>query len=110
LVRVDASGAVASKATVKLLGWSRGTPIRFDVRSGLLVVSADTNAGREVPQKLNLVLPTKLRAQCRIRAGDQVLLAALVEHELLVVYPQRKLYDMVIAYHATLRTEPAPSP
>jgi len=40
----------------------------------------------------------------------QVLLAALVEHELLVVYPQRKLYDMVIAYHATLRVEPGPLP
>ncbi|WP_329045587.1 hypothetical protein OG738_28985 [Amycolatopsis sp. NBC_01488] len=110
LVRVDGSGAVASKAAITLLGWSAGIPIRYDLRSGLIVVTADPNAGRRVPAKLNLVLPTKIRSRCRVRAGDQVFLAALLEHKLLVIYPQRRLYDMVLAYHATLRTEPGSLP
>jgi hypothetical protein len=105
LTRVDASGAVASKAAVAQLGWPAGTPIRYDVRSGLIVVSADPGAERQVPTKLNLVLPTRIRAHCRVRAGEQVLLAALVEHQLLVIYSQRRLYDMVVAYHATLQPE-----
>lgn len=110
LVRVDGSGAVASKAAITLLGWSAGIPIRYDLRSGLVVVTVDPTAGRRVPAKLNLVLPTKIRSRCRVRAGDQVFLAALLEHKLLVIYPQRRLYDMVLAYHATLRTEPGSRP
>ncbi|WIX92589.1 hypothetical protein [Amycolatopsis sp. DG1A-15b] len=63
-----------------------------------------------MPTKLNLVLPTKVRSRCRVRAGDQVFLAALLEHKLLVIYPQRRLYDMVLAYHATLHAEPGSLP
>lgn len=110
LVRVDASGAVASKKAVTLLGWPAGMPIRYEVRTGLIVVNSDPGAGRRVPEKLNLVLPKTIRARCRIRAGDQLLLAALVEHGLLVIYPQGRLYDMVIAYHATLQAEPGTLP
>ncbi|WP_410596507.1 hypothetical protein [Amycolatopsis sp. lyj-23] len=110
LVRVDASGAIASKPTVALLGWRGGTPISFDVRSGLIVVCAAPDAQRRVPAKLNLVLPARIRARCRVTAGDQVLLAALIEHEVLVIYPQRRLYDMVIAYHASLQAKSAPLP
>jgi hypothetical protein len=110
LTRVDASGAVASKTAVSQLGWPAGTPVRYDVRSGLIVVSADPGAERRVPTKLNLVLPTQIRSQCRVHAGEQVLLAALVEHQLLVIYSQRRLYDMVVAYHATLQSEPGSLP
>ncbi|MBE1493130.1 hypothetical protein H4696_000230 [Amycolatopsis lexingtonensis] len=110
LTRVDASGAVASKPAVFQLGWPAGTPVRYDVRSGLIVVSADPGAERRVPTKLNLVLPARIRSQCRVRAGEQVLLAALVEHQLLVIYSQRRLYDMVVAYHATLQPEPSSLP
>ncbi|MFJ9782472.1 hypothetical protein ACIRSS_23020 [Amycolatopsis sp. NPDC101161] len=110
LVRVDGSGAVASKAAITLLGWSAGIPIRYDIRSGLIVVTADPTAGRRVPAKLNLVLPTKIRSRCRVRAGDQVFLAALLEHKLLVIYPQRRLYDMVLAYHDTLQVQPNSRP
>jgi hypothetical protein len=101
---------VASKTAVTLLGWSAGMPIRYEVRSGLVVVTADSTAGRRMPAKLNLVLPTKIRSRCRVRAGDQVFLAALLEHKLLVIYPQRRLNDMVLAYHATLQAEPAHCP
>ncbi|WP_290050067.1 hypothetical protein [Amycolatopsis solani] len=107
LVRVDASGAIASKSVVALLGWSRATPISYDVRSGLIVTCANSGARHRVPAKLNLVLPAQIRARCRVRAEGQVLLAALIEHELLVIYPQRRLYDMVITYHASLQPEPA---
>jgi hypothetical protein len=110
LVRVDGSGAVASKGTVRFLGWPAGLPIRYDVRCGLIVVSASPEAARLVPTKLNLVLPAQVRARCRIQAGDQLLLAALIEHELLVIYSQRRLYDMVIAYHDILRAEPGKLP
>jgi hypothetical protein len=59
-----------------------------------------------VPPKMNLTLPARLRAQCRIRKGDQVLLAALPEHDLLVVYPQHVLHTMVTAYHDGLTDSP----
>lgn len=107
VVRVDASGAVASRGALGLLRWAVAMPIRYEVRCGLIVVTADADATRRVPVKRNLVLPSAVRAQCRIVAGDQVLLAALLEHDMLVIYPQRRLYDMVIAYHASLRPRAA---
>ena len=55
---------------------------------------------------MNLTLPARLRARCHIRAEDQVLLAAVLEHNLLVVYPQHVLYTMVTAFHDNLAKVP----
>ncbi|WP_410676320.1 hypothetical protein [Amycolatopsis sp. cmx-4-68] len=76
----------------------------------MIVVTTDSTAEWRVPAKLNLVLPKKIRSRCRVHAGDQIFLAALLEHKLLVIYPQRRLYDMVLAYHATLQAEPGSLP
>ena len=78
---------------------------------GLVVVarSADPTALR-VPSKMSLFLPARLRSRCRIRGGDQVLLASLTEHDLLVVYPQHVVHEMVTGYHASLPDGPNQTP
>ncbi|EME52259.1 hypothetical protein H074_34136 [Amycolatopsis decaplanina DSM 44594] len=55
-----------------------------------------------IPSKMGVVLPARLRSRCRMRAGEQVLLASLIEHDLLVVYPQHVLHAMVTGFHASL--------
>ena len=107
LVRVGGNGVVAARLTLDALGWAAGLTIRLSVSSGLLVVApCDTRGQTSVPPKMSLTLPARLRARCRIRPGDQVLLAALPEHDLLVVYPQHVLHTMVTAYHDELADSP----
>jgi hypothetical protein len=79
------------------LGWLGGVRIRFEVSSGLVVVarSADPAAVR-VPSRMSL-LPAWSRSRCRIGVGEQVLLASLADHDLLVV-----VQGMVVAYHGSL--------
>lgn len=102
VVRVGGNGVVAARVTLEQLGWVAGSAIQLEVSSGLLVVAPCEERGQaSVPPRMCVTLPARLRRQCRIRPGDQVLLAALVEHDLLVVYPQHVLHEMVIAYHAS---------
>lgn len=103
LVRIDDTGTVAARAALSQLGWCAGWPIRFEVSSGLLVVArSEEPATVRIPAKMGLVLPARLRSRCRIRAGEQVLLAALVDHDVLVVYPQHVVHEMLTGYHAAL--------
>ncbi|WP_410628408.1 hypothetical protein [Amycolatopsis sp. cmx-8-4] len=107
LVRVAENGVVAARMAMEALGWATGLTIRLSVSSRLLVVApCDSRGQASVPPKMSLTMPARLRAQCRIRPGDQVLLAALVEHDLLVVYPQHVLHEMVTAYHTDLASTP----
>lgn len=107
LVRVGMNGVVAARVPLERLGWAPGLPLRLSVSSGLLVVAPSENPSpASVPSRMNLTLPARLRARCRIRADDQVLLAAVLEHDLLVVYPQHVLYTMVTAFHDNLADIP----
>ncbi len=107
LVRIGGNGVVAARVALGQLGWAVGLPIRLTVSSGLLVVApcAKPDAASVSP-KMSLTLPARLRARCRIRPGDQVLLASLRDYDLLVVYPQHVLQEMVTAYHAELAHGP----
>ncbi|KFZ77007.1 hypothetical protein ED92_38540 [Amycolatopsis sp. MJM2582] len=55
-----------------------------------------------IPSKMGVALPSRFRSRCRMRVGEQVLLASLLEHDLLVVYPQHVLHAMVTGFHASL--------
>ncbi|MEU3768650.1 hypothetical protein AB0E55_26640 [Amycolatopsis keratiniphila] len=103
LVRIDETGTVAAKVALSQLGWCAGQSIRFDVSAGLLVARRTSErVAARIPSKMGVVLPARLRARCRMRSSEQVLLASLLEHDLLVVYPQHVLHAMVTAFHASL--------
>ncbi|MET8854525.1 hypothetical protein [Amycolatopsis sp. NPDC004625] len=107
LVKVGGNGAVAARMALQQLAWPPGQALRFSVSSSLLVVApAEEPTATFVPPTMNLTLPARLRSRCRIRAGDQVLLASVVEHNLLVVYPQHVLHTMLAQYHDTLAASP----
>ncbi|WP_410583726.1 hypothetical protein [Amycolatopsis sp. lyj-108] len=104
LVRINDTGTVAAKVALSQLAWCPGQSIRFDVSAGVLVVArvAGERVTGRIPTKMGVVLPARLRARCRMRVGEQVLLASLLEHDLLVVYPQHILHAMVTGFHASL--------
>jgi hypothetical protein len=103
LVRVGMNGVVAARVPLERLGWAPGLPLRLSVSSGLLMVAPSAKpSAASVPPRMSVTLPARLRARCRIRPEDQVLLAAVLEHDLLVVYPQHVLYTMLTAFHDSL--------
>jgi hypothetical protein len=107
LVRVGGNGTVAAQVALNQVGWAAGLPIRFTVSSGLIVVEPrEKPVTASVSPRMSLTLPARLRARCRIRPGDQVLLASLCDYDLLVVYPQHALHEMVTAFHAELANSP----
>ncbi|MEV5718183.1 hypothetical protein AB0L41_30215 [Amycolatopsis mediterranei] len=103
LVKVGGNGVVAARIALQQLAWAPGRALRFSVSSGLLIAApAEKPTVAFVSPTMNLTLPARLRSRCRIRTGDQVLLASVVDHHLLVVYPQHVLHTMLAAYHDTL--------
>ncbi|MEV4055192.1 hypothetical protein AB0J55_28660 [Amycolatopsis sp. NPDC049688] len=103
LVKVGGNGVVAARIALQQLEWIPGRALRFSASSGLLIVApAEKPTTAFVPQTLNLTLPARLRARCRIRTGDQVLLASVLDHDLLVIYPLHVLHTMLAAYHDRL--------
>lgn len=110
LVKVGGNGVVAARIALQQLAWAPGWALRFSVSSGLLIVApAENPTATFVPPTMNLTLPARLRSRCHIRTGDQVLLASVVEHNLLVVYPQHVLHTMLATYHDTLTATPEDS-
>ena len=103
LVRVDHGGVVAGRAALSQLGWIGGQPVGFDVSVGLIVVtrSADRAAFR-VSRRMSLFLPARVRGRCRVRPGEQVLLGSLADHDLLIVYPQHVVHQMLIGHRGVL--------
>ncbi|WP_432854893.1 hypothetical protein ACQPXB_21150 [Amycolatopsis sp. CA-161197] len=107
LVRVDSGGVVAARTALGQLGWCGGQSVNFAVSSGLIVASRQVRtAGIRLSSRLSLFLPARMRQRCRIRAGEQVLLGTLIDHDLLVVYPQHVMHEMLAGYHASMSDSP----
>ncbi|GAA3571046.1 hypothetical protein GCM10022222_63940 [Amycolatopsis ultiminotia] len=75
LGRIDGSVAVPVKAVLRALDWQSGRSIVYRVEAGLVVVVADCRGAGSVPVKGNLV----------------------------VLYPQEKVNEMVAGFHDALR-------
>ena len=102
LARVDASGVVSNRSTIRALGWRCGDQLQVSVVAGSVVVHRDPGGVFRMPAKPYLVLPSAVRHRCGLRAGEQVLVAADPHHDVLVVHPLAALDAMVLAFHAAL--------
>ncbi|GAA3523262.1 hypothetical protein GCM10022222_01550 [Amycolatopsis ultiminotia] len=71
------------------------------VARGLAAVTGGVGPG-VVLRRGRLVVPVGVRRRCRIVGGAQVLLVALTEEGVLVVYPQDRLAEMVGGFHTRL--------
>ncbi|MGW1742041.1 AbrB/MazE/SpoVT family DNA-binding domain-containing protein [Nocardia sp. NPDC001965] len=87
---VDVRGRLAARGSVRQLGWAAGQQVSVGVNHGVVVVRRSRHGRRLSPAGF-VVLPSGVRNQCRLRAGDRVLLAASLKDEVLVVYPPRAL-------------------
>jgi AbrB family looped-hinge helix DNA binding protein len=84
---IDASGRIADRAVTRALGWRTGDCLTLTAEAGVVVARRDSAGMVTVPVKPYVVIPAKLRRRCGIKAGDQVLLAALPDEDVLAAYP-----------------------
>jgi bifunctional DNA-binding transcriptional regulator/antitoxin component of YhaV-PrlF toxin-antitoxin module len=84
--RVDASGRVADRVTITALGWQGGDRLTLTADGGVMIARRDPGGMITVPTRPYLVIPAALRRRCGLRAGDQVLLAALPGEDMLAAF------------------------
>jgi hypothetical protein len=74
--RIDASGRVADRATIAVLGWRGGDRLTLTGEGGVMIARRDPGGMVTVPARPYIVIPAALRRRCGLRAGDHELPAA----------------------------------
>jgi hypothetical protein len=102
LARMDCSGVVSNRATIQALGWRCGDRLHITLIADSVVVHRSAGGVFVMPAKPYVVLPASVRHRRGFCPGQQVLIAADPDHDVLVVHPLAALDSMVVAYHAAL--------
>lgn len=102
MARVDAWGAVSNRVTVEALGWGRGDRLHICVLGTSVLAHRDPTGAFAMSGIPYLVLPAAVRKRNGLRPGDQVLVAADRQHDMLVVHPLSVVDRMLTDYHAGL--------
>jgi hypothetical protein len=84
--RVDASGRVAGQVITDVLGWQPGDRLTLTADAGVVLARRDPYGMVTVPARCCVTISAPLRHRCGMRAGDQVLLAALPGQDTLAAY------------------------
>lgn len=105
LTTVDDRGRLADRSPLRELGWQPGHSISTIVFQGIIIVVTCPDGPEIITRQGHLRLPTPVRLSCRLKAGTRLLVAASRNHDLLSVYTTSALDTMLLAYHASLRSE-----
>jgi len=89
--RLDVGGRFMSRTSLTSLQWSPNDRFGFAIADGLIVICLDPDGLRAVSGRCLLQLPVPMRRACKLRAGDQLLLAALSGRQRLIVHPPATL-------------------
>jgi hypothetical protein len=98
--RIDASGRVTDHAITSALGWREGDRLTLTASPGIVTARRDRGGMVTVPARACVAIPAVLHRRCGLRAGDQVLLAALPGQGTLTVY-SFAVMDQALRAHGT---------
>jgi hypothetical protein len=84
--RIDASGRVADRTIIGVLGWRQGDRLAVAADAGMVTARRDPGGMVTMPARPYLVIPAALRRRCGLRAGDRVLLAVFPAQDTLAAY------------------------
>jgi bifunctional DNA-binding transcriptional regulator/antitoxin component of YhaV-PrlF toxin-antitoxin module len=96
--RVDASGRVADRAVIGALGWRDGDRLTLTASTDVVVARRDPGGIVTMGSRPRIPIPAELRRRCGLRAGDRVLLAAILGEDALAAYPMA-VVDQAIRAH-----------
>lgn len=96
-------GQLKDRAPVKLLGWLPGQRISLTVSGQSVAVAADSEGFAQIGPAGHLRLPAPVRHQCRIEAGDQLLVAVSLDNHFALVYTFAIIDIALSALHNEVR-------
>ena len=84
---VDDRGRIGSRSPQRELGWVAGSAISFRIVEGVVVVARAASGGQRIGRRGHLRLPATVRHRCHLAGGNQVLVVAVRDLDVLEVYP-----------------------
>ena len=96
--RIDASGRVADQGVLAALGWAGGDLLTMTADAGVVTARRDPGGMVTLPARAYIAIPAALCRRCGLRAGDRVLLAALLHEDTLAAY-SLAVVDQAIRAH-----------
>jgi bifunctional DNA-binding transcriptional regulator/antitoxin component of YhaV-PrlF toxin-antitoxin module len=98
IARIDASGRICERAVITALSWAGGDRLTFTAEAGVVTARLDPGGMVTLPASAYITIPAPLRRRCGLEAGDQVLLAALPDQDVLTAY-SLAVVDQAIRAH-----------
>jgi hypothetical protein len=99
LGRIDASGRVADRAVISVLGWRPGDRLTLSAAAGVVTARRDPAGMVIMPARPYVAIPAALRRRCALRPGDRVLLAVFPAQDALAAY-SLAVVDQALRAHA----------
>lgn len=100
---VDDRGRIGNRSPLRELGWVAGSAISFRIVEGVVVVARAASGGQRIGRQGHLRLPATVRHLCRLAGGNQVLVVAVRDLDVLEVYPMA-LVDSLLRRRACGRS------
>jgi AbrB family looped-hinge helix DNA binding protein len=100
IARVDSSGRICERAIITALGWAGGELLTFTADAGVVTARRDLGGMVTLPASAYITIPAALRRRCGLEPGDQVLLAALPDQNILAAY-SLAVVDKAIRAHGS---------
>lgn len=99
---MDVHGRLGDRTPVQALGWLPSQPIAFaaNAKAGVLVVRR--GGPERITSQGHVRIPVRIQHVLKLARGDQLLVAALTQHDLLIAHTLAAVDAMVLAYHSTL--------
>ena len=91
-------GRIADRAVTSALGWSGGDRLTLTAEAGVVTARRDPGGMVTLPARAYIAIPAALCRRCGLRAGDRVLLAALLHEDTLAAY-SLAVVDQAIRAH-----------
>ena len=102
--RIDASGRVADRAVISVLGWRPGDRLILNATAGVVTARRTPGGMVTMPSRPYVVIPAALRRRCGLRPGDRVLLAVFPAQDALAAY-SLAVVDQALRAHAPVPGE-----
>ena len=108
MARLDASGRFSARRLLRALDWPPGHRVDAVVVADAVIVASSPTGWQSVGSRGELAVPAAARALAGIGADGHVVLAAVLDHNVLLVHTQAVVTRLLREHYADLTDERAP--
>ncbi|MEU8819365.1 hypothetical protein [Actinoplanes sp. NPDC048796] len=105
MARLDASGRFSARRLLRALDWPPGHRVDAVVIGDAVVVTSSATGRQSVGSRGELAVPAAARALAGIGDDGQVVLAALLDHGVLVAHAQAVVTRLLLEHYTELADE-----